>query len=254
MIQYTPQPVISFNDFSVHMHSLMLSLAMISVYAITLLRIKRNKLDFHFFTCLSVWVLAGAFIGARLLSVISQYGYYKDHLFEVISLQKGGRSIGGILGGLAAATLYSNIKKQNIWKYADQAAPGILIGIFIARIGCFLNWDDVGLPCNLAWCISVNNEPSRHPYQLYESVTGLFLSLFLFKLEQRKFFDGGVFLMFCVFYFPARFLLEFLRDSKRYFLDLTFSQITIGFLFIVVSGFFTFKKIRILSFFHSRKT
>lgn len=112
------------------------------------------------------------------------------------------------LGGLAACVLLSLIWPK-LSTYADYAVPGLCLGIFLGRLGCF--WTGC--------CFGVHD----FPVQLLDASFGL---LCLFKV--RKFQD------FLIFYSLWRFGLEFLRaDESRgiWALGLSTSQwIALGFL------------------------
>lgn len=242
MINYQPIPIIfSIKGFHIYSYSLMLFLALLSGYLLGLREIKRAGLDNGFFTQLIITSLIGAFLGARLHYVIEHYQSYINNISEIFYLNKGGSSFGGFLGGFLFPFIYSKLKRKDIWKYANVFAPVIPLGIFLVRIGCFLNWDDYGTKCDLLWCVNAGDFP-RHPTQIYESLFGLALFLVFLKLKHIEQFKKHLLMLFAAMYCTGRFFIELLRDSKRYWLGLTAAQITAVFIIILIAGFFIFRK------------
>lgn len=236
MIEYQPIPVIfSIKGFPIYSYSLMLFLALLSGYFLGLKEIKSSGLDKGFFTQLIVASLIGAFLGARLHYVIEHYQAYINNIREIFYLNKGGSSFGGFIGGFIFPFIYSKIKKKDIWKYANAFAPVVPLGVFLVRIGCFLNWDDYGIGCSLPWCVNAGDFP-RHPTQIYESLFGLALFLVFLKLKRVERFKNHLFVLLAAAYCTGRFFIELLRDSKHYWIGLTAAQITSVLVVVLTSG------------------
>ncbi len=241
MINYQPVKIIfSIKEFPVYSYSVMLFLALLSGYFLGLREMKRSGLDKGFFTQLIIASLIGAFLGARLHYVIEHYQSYVNNISEIFYLNKGGSSFGGFLGGFLLPFIYSKLKRKDIWEYANAFAPVIPLGIFLVRIGCFLNWDDYGIKCNLPWCVNAGDFP-RHPTQLYESLFGLALFFIFLKLKYIEQLKKHMLILLAVTYCTGRFFIELLRDSKHYWLGLTAAQITAVLIIVFIVGFFIFR-------------
>jgi phosphatidylglycerol:prolipoprotein diacylglycerol transferase len=111
------------------------------------------------------------------------------------------------------------------WKTADACAPGIAIGNFFGRQGCFAAGCCWGKPTTLPWGVKftelghqitgVPTDAHLHPTQLYESFAMLLVFVVLLWLHKRKRFDGQVILAYAVLYSVIRFAIEFVRDDPR---------------------------------------
>jgi phosphatidylglycerol:prolipoprotein diacylglycerol transferase len=111
------------------------------------------------------------------------------------------------------------------WKTADACAPGIAIGNFFGRQGCFAAGCCWGKPTNLPWGVQftelgheitgVPTDVHLHPTQLYESFAMLLVFFFLLWLHKRKRFNGQVLLVYALLYSVIRFSIEFVRDDPR---------------------------------------
>ena len=139
---------------------------------------------------LAVLIVVGAIVGSRFLYVIAHTAEFKGRWLDTINpFQSTGQiGIAGLtmLGGLILASIlsiiYLYIKKLPVLKIADVIIPSVGIGIFITRIGCFLNGCCFGLPCNSPLGVIFPPEsvagdlfPNTpiHPAQLYSSFYGL---------------------------------------------------------------------------------
>jgi phosphatidylglycerol:prolipoprotein diacylglycerol transferase len=132
-------------------------------------------------------------------------------------------------GGFVAAVLtgYFLMKRYNLpwWKTADACAPGIAIGNFFGRQGCFAAGCCWGKPTTLPWGVKftelgheITGVPTNtyvHPTQLYESFAMLGVFVFLLWLHKRKRFSGQVILAYALLYSIVRFAVEFVRDDPR---------------------------------------
>jgi phosphatidylglycerol:prolipoprotein diacylglycerol transferase len=146
-------------------------------------------------------------------------------LLSLDFLRSGGVFYGGLLGGVLAAFLLMRHWKLPWWKTADACAPGIALGNFFGRQGCFSAGCCWGKPTTLPWGVQfteagheVTGVPTGvhlHPTQLYESFVMLIVFFFLLWLHKKKKFSGEVILAYAMIYATVRFLIEFLRDDPR---------------------------------------
>jgi phosphatidylglycerol:prolipoprotein diacylglycerol transferase len=89
----------------------------------------------------------------------------------------------------------------------DLLSPGVAIGIFVARWGCFFNGCCFGIPTELPWGVTfpegsmphyIFGTQHLHPTQIYSSLYGLVLFFICLFVDNRKKWFGvttAVFLM-----------------------------------------------------------
>jgi phosphatidylglycerol:prolipoprotein diacylglycerol transferase len=153
---------------------------------------------------------------------------YRDNPAALLSLdflRSGGVFYGGLLGAVIAGYFLMKRYKLPWWKTADACAPGIAIGNFFGRQGCFAAGCCWGKPTTLPWGVKftelghqitgVPTDAHLHPTQLYESFAMLLVFVVLLWLHKRKRFDGQVILAYAVLYSVIRFAIEFVRDDPR---------------------------------------
>jgi phosphatidylglycerol---prolipoprotein diacylglyceryl transferase len=118
---------------------------------------------------------------------------------------------GGLLGVVAAMTLYALRRRRNIADVYDFTAPLPAFGLFFGRIGNFINGELWGKPTTVPWGFNVNGVV-RHPSQLYEACLEgilLFTVIWWFSSKPRpRLAISGLFLLI---YGISRFILEFVR-------------------------------------------
>lgn len=183
------------------------------------------------------WVLAGAWIGSKLLYYLGPY----DICCRLGLLGMIGRGFvfyGGIIGGIFAGYVYTKSRHYNFWKHLDFWGLGIPLGIFIARLGCFLVNDAPGKITSVAWAVQLPDMTARHPAGLYLSLLNLVLFVYLYSKKSAKKFDGQIFLQYLMLCSAGTFIIEFFRVYTYYFLSLTFSQWLSIAIFISASVFY----------------
>ena len=140
---------------------------------------------------LFVWVTLGVLIGGRLgFVLLYQPGYYAENIIEVFQPWKGGMAFhGGLIGVIAAVYLYARKNSKDFWPLADLLAAATPIGLFLGRIGNFINGELWGRVTVLPWGMifpEAGNE-ARHPSQLYQAgLEGLVLFIILIFLIFRR--------------------------------------------------------------------
>jgi len=166
-------------------------------------------------------------IGSKLLMLFTE-PEYRDNPWQLLSLdflRSGGVFYGGLLGAIITGYFLMKRYKLPWWNTADACAPGIALGNFFGRQGCFAAGCCWGKPTNLPWGVKfpqlgheitgVPTETYLHPTQLYESFAMLVVFLFLFWLHKRRAFSGQVILAYALLYSVIRFSIEFVRDDPR---------------------------------------
>ena len=184
-----------------------------------------------------VYAMLGGVIGARLWYVIFMWQNYVSNPLEIFMVWMGGLAIqGGILGGTLAGILFAKKKNIPIWKLADMAAPALILGMAIGRVGDFLTGDAYGIPSNSIFAVTY--PPGTYAYNVYGSVSILPMALFeaigdiiilgiLLWLKRKKIVEGFSFLLMLALYSLSRFVMEFWRgDSLRTVFDLKVAQLT----------------------------
>ena len=214
-------------SFPINTYGVFLALAFLCAILIAVKLAARDGLPKEKIYDLSLWMLLSSLIGSKVLMLFTE-PEYRDHPLQLISLdflRSGGVFYGGLIG--AVLTGYFLMRRYQLpwWKTADACAPGIAIGNFFGRQGCFAAGCCWGKPTTLPWGMKftelgheITGVPINvylHPTQLYESFAMLAVFVFLLWLHKRKHFSGQVILAYALLYSIVRFLVEFVRDDPR---------------------------------------
>lgn len=243
MITFTPvHELFSIGFFHVYTWGAFFVLAFIVASFLFFREAKKKRIEENTIWTILLLILLGAILGGRLFFIFENFSYFLSKPLEAFAFGKGGEtSYGGIILSTLFVWLYCKLSKnQNKPKFSqvlDIVAPCLALGLAIARIGCFLNWDDFGHQCLFPWGIKVDGDIVRHPTQLYE----MFYCLIIFgvllwfkkiketstkntRFKQLLQKDGALFLLFLISYSVFRFFNDFLRVYQNYFLGLALSQ------------------------------
>jgi phosphatidylglycerol:prolipoprotein diacylglycerol transferase len=176
---------------------------------------------------LSLWMLLGGLVGSKFLMLFTEPEYRSNPwgLISLDFLRSGGVFYGGLIGAVLVGYLLMKRYRLPWWKTADACAPGIAIGNFFGRQGCFAAGCCWGKPTDLPWGVKFTElgheitgvpiDAHLHPTQLYESFAMLLVFVVLLWLHKRKRFDGQVVLFYGLLYSVVRFSIEFVRDDPR---------------------------------------
>ncbi len=208
-------------------------------------------------------------IGSKLFSILENFGsFIKDPLGEVFS-GSGLTIYGGLI--LAFIMVYRYVDKKGIRPIhmMDAAAPCMMIGYCIGRMGCHFSGDgDWGIVNEMAkpgwfvfpdswWAFSyphnVLNEgipipgctwrychelsPKVFPTAFYEVLLagGITLSLLILRMFIAR--AGVLFFIYCLLNGLERFFIEFIRVNPRYTIfNFSLSQAQIIALLLIITG------------------
>ena len=271
----------------VYSYGLMLGISFIVASWLLSKEFKRKKLDENVSINITFIALIGGVIGSKLLYIIEEWPslslmpsgelFSTDGLFSPAGLTWYGGFI------LAAIIIYFYVRAKKIafLSVCDSAAPSLIIGYGIARIGCHLSGDgDYGLPVSefaswVPWGTNYSNgtlPPSAafrgtdlarkfggvvpdntlcHPTPIYELIIAIIIFWVLWKFRKKFKINGKLFFLYLILTGAARLLVEFIRLNPRILWGLSEAQL-ISIVFIIIGTIFLFKTP--VSKHHSRKS
>lgn len=228
----------SIGTYSVRYYSLLWLLTFILSFFILRRFYIKEGLPVGMLETLTIYVFAGAFLGARLVHCIFYDGaYFLSHPLEtiipftkdsdgtwVMTGYTGLASHGGILGMTIAFLIFCKIYKVDPWDIADKLVVIGSLGGVLIRIGNFFNSEMIGKATDLPWAIvfkQVDNVP-RHPSQLYEAIAYAVvfaIVYYLYTQKREKHAPGFIAGMAILLAFIARFFIEYTKISQSSFED-----------------------------------
>jgi phosphatidylglycerol:prolipoprotein diacylglycerol transferase len=222
--------------FMLSWYNLFFMLAVLAGGWLGLREARRKGIDTEKMQALVVWGLLGGIVGARLFHVVDRWDLYAGEPVRALYVWEGGLAVyGGLIGGVLAGLIYARLNGLPLWRTADAAAPGLILGQGLGRLACIPNGDALGAPTDVPWAFIYTNPATMvppellgtplHPYPVYELVFDLALLGTLWKLRSTFETDGPLFLTYVGVYAVGRFLLTFFRTEQVWFLGLQEAQV-----------------------------
>jgi len=216
---------------------------------LSIVRGRRMGFDADTILALGMEVFLWGIVGARLFYVLEYHDQFfaadrtwLGSLWSVLNVAAGGLVVFGSLPTAALATWrFASRRGLSLPRLADCIVPGLLVGLAIGRIGCFLNGCCYGGPCDLPWAVQFPPEsppwldqaargllPAAatgggmpwslpvHPAQLYAAIDAAILAMLVClasgtPLARR---DGQVFALALTLHPISRLLLEAIRVDE----------------------------------------
>ncbi len=214
--------------FALRSYGLLLALSFFVGILLAGRRIRRIGGDPARIVDLAVVIIVASVIGSRFLYVAFHWQEFAGRPLDVINPFSNPQGVGiaglsmdgGLVLAVLAGLLFLYLARQPVLDTLDALAPSFALGIFLTRIGCFLNGCCFGMPssgplsvvfpeeCLAGW---VYPHTPLHPAQLYNAMGGLVMLILLLWLERHKTFSGFTFLLALIFYGLLRLLMDFLR-------------------------------------------
>jgi phosphatidylglycerol:prolipoprotein diacylglycerol transferase len=179
-----------------------------------------------------VWAAFGVFIGGRLGYVLFyNLSYYAEHPTKIIAVWEGGMSFhGGLIGTIVALIWFGKRQGIPIYTIADMGAAVTPIGLFLGRLGNFINGELFGRPADVDWCMVFpsGGPVCRHPSQLYEAgLEGLLLFTALWAIGRKPTPPGTIFWSFITGYGICRLIAELFREPDAH-IGFLFGSLSMG--------------------------
>ncbi len=187
------------------------------------LRLNYDRLfNLGFIICIS------GVIGARLAYVIFHLPEFTDDPLDIINpfavegqFGIAGMTLhGGVILAVLASAWYMRRHQMSFFEYADAVMVPLAFGLFLSRLGCFLNGCCYGAPTESFLGIEFPLDTPAgatfpyahvHPTQLYSSVFGLVLFFGLRALNRQRGFPGQTTAVFFILMGAFRFGIDFIR-------------------------------------------
>ncbi len=177
------------------------------------------------------YILPLSIIGARIYYVIFSDISYS--FAEIFRIWDGGMAIyGGVIGGTIGGILYCIIHKKNILDVGDIAAPSLILGQAIGRIGCYFAGCCYGVEVtnpNLMWFPLSTKIHGIWHYStfFYESIWNFlaFIILMLLLRKSKLKFRGALMSLYLIIYGAGRAWIEGLRGDSLYIGSIKVSQL-----------------------------
>jgi phosphatidylglycerol:prolipoprotein diacylglycerol transferase len=209
---------------------------------LSIVRARRHGIDADTILALATQVFIWGIIGARIFYVIQYHDRFFGEdktlartLLDVVNIAGGGLVVFGSLPTAAlAAWFFARRRGLDILTLADIVAPGMLVGLAIGRVGCFLNGCCYGGPCDLPWAVSfpegtevamkfpaeslgpgaTGGSVPVHPAQLYAAIDAGLLAWLAVAWTPFARRAGEVFALVLTLHPISRMLLEAIRVDE----------------------------------------
>lgn len=197
-------------------YGLMYALAFLIGYYYLLKKEVVTKLQLE---SLFLYLIAWVVLWGRIWYIIFyDFSYYLADPTNIIKVWEGGMSFhGGALGVIIATLAFAKIHKIQFLKLIDEIVFILPVGLFLGRIGNYLNKELLGFP--YTWFLAVEkNGASYFPSPLLEAfLEGIVLFIILYFVAKRKTFYGQIGSIFLIFYGFFRLLVEmFIRTPDAH--------------------------------------
>lgn len=210
-----------------------------------------------------------AIVGARLFYVAEHWGdNFSNNIAGIVTdITEGGITLyGGLIGGILGGVVYALWRKWPVPIALDAAAPGIILGQAIGRLGDLVNGEHLADRTSLPWGVKYL-DPGSPQYRAFESdralggplnpgdtyavhpvaggyelVGDLVILAILYWVARRWLrAPGWVFAAYMLMYGVLRFGLSFFRNDEQQLWGIPIPQLVSGLIIglaIVLAGVF----------------
>lgn len=211
---FTKITEIQIGFLSIKIWGLLVGIGMLAGLFIALKEAKRKGIKRELVLDLFIWIFISSMIGGRLFYVFLFWKDFWNNPLSALAIWDGGMVFyGGVLATLVPILLIIKKHKISFWKIADIAAPGLALGIFFGRMGCYLIGDHIGSKTSFFLASNYHGELRHEPSLYYLIINGLVLFCVLWYLRKHFKKEGMLAWFFIIWYGVARFFLDFFRGT-----------------------------------------
>lgn len=181
-----------------------------------------------------VFTVLSGFVVGHLVHVLA---YNPEQLEEqgvmaLLRVWAGFSSFGGFVGAvLGAIAFYTLVRKRPFWPHADTIMFGFPFGWIFGRLGCFSVHDHIGRltdsPLGVRFpATHWTGGGTRFDLGLLEALVAMGIAATFLALARKPRAHGTFLAAWCVLYAPARFGLDFLRNTDLSNADVRWAGLT----------------------------
>ncbi|MVX65348.1 prolipoprotein diacylglyceryl transferase [Clostridium chromiireducens] len=214
----------SIGSFDIRWYGILIATGIVLGIVISQYNCKWRDADFDNLLNIVLLSLPFGIVGARLYYVIFEFDHYRNNIIEAINIRNGGLAIhGGLIFALGTALIYTKVKKLSFIKFADVAAPSIILAQALGRWGNFFNQEAHGdavsyefikhFPMFIQNGMNINGT-YYNPTFLYESTWNLLVFVILMVILRKSKVNGAAFFTYIGLYSVGRFIIEGMRTDS----------------------------------------
>jgi phosphatidylglycerol---prolipoprotein diacylglyceryl transferase len=225
--------------FTLTWHGLFTAIGIIAGVSLSVYLCKRDGIPSEVAQEIALVAVPCAIVGARLFFVFEHWDAFSSEPQKIITgLTEGGITLyGGLIGGVLGGLAYALYRRWPIAITLDAAAPGMVTGQAIGRLGDLINgehWaDETGLPWAVRYVhpdtlgeLGKAVHPTAGGYELLGDLIILGLLLFVFRRFVKT--PGWVFCIYVALYGGMRFLLSYTRTNEQELGGIPVPQVVAG--------------------------
>lgn len=214
MFPYVPHPTLDLGVYRIEAFSVLVVIAIVVQFQITLRRAPRVGIDRKTASSLVGWAIALGLVGAHVFDVLA---YTPEKLAEnplvLFAVWDSLSSFGGMLGGLLGIYLVMRAKHMSaaaMLRFFDVLIYALPFTLAVGRLGCALQHDHLGI-ASAHWLAVRFPDGPRFDLGLLEFlyVSGMAAVFALLGRKARP--DGFYIGLFFALYGPVRFAMDSLR-------------------------------------------
>jgi prolipoprotein diacylglyceryl transferase len=241
--------------FTLTWHGFFTAVGIILGVSLSVWLAKRDGIPSEVAQEIALVAVPSAIVGARLFYVFEHWDQFSGNIDGIITdINDGGITLyGGLLGGAIGGLVYGILRKVPIGIGLDIAAPGMILGQGIGRIGDLINGEHHADETSLPWAVRYVHPNTLgefgkavHPTAGGYELVGDFVILAILLFVCRRYFrvPGWVFAAYVGLYSLMRFFLSYTRHDEATVGDVPVPQIVaaalIGVAFILASYFYRY--------------
>ncbi len=246
-----------FGPFTLTWHGLFTAIGIIAGVSISVWLAKKDGVPPEIAQEVALVGVPSAIVGARLFFVIEHWDRFGDEPLKIVTgITEGGITLyGGLLGGVIGGLVYALWHRWPIGILLDAAAPGMILGQAIGRIGDLINGEHLADRTGLPWGVkylhpdspqyiyNLNNQDPANPLRPLDTyavhpvaggyeLLGDFVILAILLFVSRRFIrvPGWVFCSYVAMYGVMRFGLSYFRFDEQTLGGVPVPQLTSGLL------------------------
>jgi prolipoprotein diacylglyceryl transferase len=203
-------------------YGVLLAAGVVAAVWMTRRQFGRRGLDPELVFPVAVGAVVFGLIGARVEHVVFDWKPYSQIFVNALWIWRGGLGIyGALLGGMLGAWIGCRLVRLPFLTVADCAAPGLILGQAIGRVGNYTNQELYGHPSSLPWAIRIDHPlppylsgQAFQPTFLYEALWDLAvfgLLLYFIRRAGSRVPPGTAFALYAGLYSLGRLWIETIR-------------------------------------------